>query len=903
MRTLPGNADLPAGMSRRTLERSNAVIDVVAPSGWTDARLEAWLDWADAPFDSEAPLGGGPARYADQIAQLGLAKGVFVDATDAGAFRNALLASMLTGVATPARPPRGLSPVGDIAEIEFTQAADSHLSRDRRYKLAAQAVGQLDAALAQVADAVQRCHGDAKACADPRKNTALARAARHARERGANDRMILDAIALAGATRSTALAAAPGVQELLVASAARQSVSAGDDHASFAAQVAWETGGLTLALSPMDAEALAAGAAFGAAIDASAFQAGDAFDVQGFTYAIHIWTTALEIQRNDERSMIGLAGVGDWLLAQGLSLSSGEGRDAAAALWALATGAALASSAEAAATLGVDPGSTQDRQMVLRSLAERRVRAAALRSPLATEAATSLAMAHSLAKRHGLRACGVVAAFEDREAALRLGGRALGWVGAAAPVESTQTADGLLTPTFSAATFLCLSASDSDIDAARRHALGHGSLADAPAIDHVMLQARGFTAHEIERVEDELRSTSDLRKAFAPAVIGAGFLRDVLGAPAQALLQPDFDTLAFAGFSPEEIRAAEQHALGAGGLADCQDLTAEIRAVFQSVEAPMLADQMAMIAAVETFACLPVPVVLPVAFDARPVDAVRLQAAAARAGIRALRLHRAAPPADFRLELPEEPVEAPRQAPRETVVTERVVEKIVERDRARRKLPDRRKGYIQKASVGGHKVYLHTGEYEDGEVGEIFIDMHKEGAAFRSLMNNFAIAVSLGLQHGVPLDDFVDAFVFTKFEPAGPVTGNDSIRSATSILDYVFRELGVSYLGRDDLANADPAEFHADGLGRGDNAPEVVVEAAPLPASKFISKGFSRGAAPDNLVFLPFGGRKSEEARVRAGDADICPACGDMALSQRGGLTVCDSCGAQADRSGSETTG
>ena len=124
------------------------------------------------------------------------------------------------------------------------------------------------------------------------------------------------------------------------------------------------------------------------------------------------------------------------------------------------------------------------------------------------------------------------------------------------------------------------------------------------------------------------------------------------------------------------------------------------------------------------------------------------------------------------------------------------MERVVEVDRSRRRLPDRRKGYIQKTTVGGHKVYLHTGEYDDGELGEIFIDMHKEGAAFRSLTNNFAIAISIGLQYGVPLDEFVEAFVFTRFDPSGPVTGNDSIRSATSILDYVFRELGVSYLGR-----------------------------------------------------------------------------------------------------------
>ncbi len=238
---------------------------------------------------------------------------------------------------------------------------------------------------------------------------------------------------------------------------------------------------------------------------------------------------------------------------------------------------------------------------------------------------------------------------------------------------------------------------------------------------------------------------------------------------------------------------------------------------------------------------------------------------------------------------------------REPVVTERVVEKIVERDRARRRLPDRRKGYIQKAAVGGHKVYLHTGEYEDGELGELFIDMHKEGAAFRSLMNNFAIAVSLGLQHGVPLHEFVDAFVYTKFEPAGPVSGNDSIKSATSILDYIFRELGVSYLGRDDLANGDSDEFNADGLGWGkpltdDEIDDVGLD--PVLASKFISKGFSRGATPDNLVFASFGRKRLEGADRPGAEGEMCPACGDLSLLRRGGLTVCDTCGAQSDRPG-----
>jgi ribonucleoside-diphosphate reductase alpha chain len=187
---------------------------------------------------------------------------------------------------------------------------------------------------------------------------------------------------------------------------------------------------------------------------------------------------------------------------------------------------------------------------------------------------------------------------------------------------------------------------------------------------------------------------------------------------------------------------------------------------------------------------------------------------------------------------------------RAAVMAERIVERIVERAREREKLPSRRKSYIQKATVGGHKVYLHTGEYDDGRLGEIFIDMHKEGAAFRSLMNNFAIAISLGLQYGVPLEEYVDAFTFTRFEPAGLVQGNDAIKNATSILDYIFRELAVSYLGRHDLAHVDPREIVGEtGLGSSDEALEDEVPPA-MPAARFMSKGLTRGIQP-NVYVVP----------------------------------------------------
>ncbi len=228
-------------------------------------------------------------------------------------------------------------------------------------------------------------------------------------------------------------------------------------------------------------------------------------------------------------------------------------------------------------------------------------------------------------------------------------------------------------------------------------------------------------------------------------------------------------------------------------------------------------------------------------------------------------------------------------AARTTALTEKVVEKIVERItvlRERERLPDRRKGYTQKAIVGGHKVYLHTGEYDDGRLGEIFIDMHKEGAAFRSLMNNFAIAVSVGLQYGVPLEEYVDAFTFTRFEPAGLVQGNDSIKNATSMLDYIFRELAVSYLGRNDLAHVDPTEGDFGALGKG------VEEGRPAdaPQVRYVSKGLTRSR---EMKVMPGAGHGASAPSPLAGEgrgegsARSAPSGAEGA--SRGGVTLSSS--------------
>jgi ribonucleoside-diphosphate reductase alpha chain len=255
------------------------------------------------------------------------------------------------------------------------------------------------------------------------------------------------------------------------------------------------------------------------------------------------------------------------------------------------------------------------------------------------------------------------------------------------------------------------------------------------------------------------------------------------------------------------------------------------------------------------------------------------------------------------------PAAEPTSASQEPV---RIAEKIVYRYLAhRRRLPDRRAGYTQKARVGNHKVYLRTGEYQDGTLGEIFVDMHKEGAAFRSMTNCFAIAISLGLQHGVPLEEFVDAFLFTRFEPNGIVQGNPHIKMTTSIIDYIFRELAITYLGRHDLAQVEEEDLRGDALHRDDDEPEYESEEVVgerIVESKPLSKAFATPRS-GHLRPLPETGNghngnkggtilatgKEEmirQARLKGYEGDPCNECGQLTLVRNGSCLKCDTCGA-----------
>ena len=495
--------------------------------------------------------------------------------------------------------------------------------------------------------------------------------------------------------------------------------------------------------------------------------------------------------------------------------------------------------------------------------------------------AEALALANDLAELAAASGSGPGLFVDDREADLRLGLTSLG------AMDVFQTRDGGIARRLRPSLAAAISGAGGDVEAAERHLLGRQTLAGSPTVDHAALRACGLTDLELEGVEAALNQVDRLEAAFCPAVLGAGFVRDVLGIADGE----DVDLLVQLGFSAEAIAQAQAWSFGHDDLSDWAEAPDSLRSIL--VEPGRFEARLR--ARVERHS--QVPDLTPLEFDWRAdlAQAERVLEQAAREGRRAVRIARRPAPAGRFLELPEGDSLRDRRREPEARTVERVVEKVVERDRTRRKLPDRRKGYIQKAAVGGHKVYIHTGEYDDGELGEIFIDMHKEGAAFRSVMNNFAIAISIGLQYGVPLEEFVDAFVFTRFEPAGRVTGNDSIRSATSILDYIFRELGVSYLDRHELANAEPEGLNADGLGGAgaDGVPEAV------PAARFISKGFARGTAPDNLVVLPFGQKRPPQAVAPvATEATACPECGDFSLQQRGSGWMCDTCGAAPSMQG-----
>ncbi len=581
---------------------------------------------------------------------------------------------------------------------------------------------------------------------------------------------------------------------------------------------------------------------------------------------------------------LGYANVGGLLMSSGIPYDSEAGRALCASLSAIMTGIAYATSAEMAAELGPFPRFAENREPMLRVMRNHRRAAYGDRTGYETMTNPPVPLDHKVnpdqkLAEHARRAW-------DRAIAL---GETHGYRNAQATVVAPTGTIGLvmdcdttgIEPDFALVKFKKLAGGgyfkiinravpealrvlgyrESDIAEIIAYAVGHGSmgngsLKDAPAINHGTLKAKGFTEEAIEKVEKALPTAFDIKFAFNKWTLGVDFLKEQLGVAAEDLAAPSFDLLAHLGFSKREIEAANIHVCGAMTVEGAPHLKPEHYAVFDCANPCgrtgkrylSVDSHIRMLAAAQPFISGAISKTINMPNEATVEDCKAAYILSWKLGLKANALYRdgskLSQPLQSQLiadeDEDEDVIEAFLDKPaaaRAAGLAEKIVEKVVERIvvmRERERMPDRRKGYTQKAVVGGHKIYLRTGEYDDGKLGEIFIDMHKEGAALRSLLNNFAIAVSLGLQYGVPLDEYVDAFTFTRFEPSGPVQGNDSIKYATSILDYVFRELAVSYLSRFDLAHVDPSGEGFDALGKG------VEEGKPAPDARFVSKGLTR---------------------------------------------------------------
>ncbi|MEN5083398.1 vitamin B12-dependent ribonucleotide reductase [Bosea sp. TWI1241] len=612
---------------------------------------------------------------------------------------------------------------------------------------------------------------------------------------------------------------------------------------------------------------------------------------------------------------LGYANIGGLLMTMGLGYDSEEGRALAGGLTAVMTGVAYATSAEMAGELGPFPGYKKNASHMLRVIRNHRTAAHGQADGYEGLQVTPVPLDHGTLARLG----GSSTTLSERarivwDEALSLG-KMYGYRNAQATVIAPTGTIGLvmdcdttgIEPDFALVKFKKLAGGgyfkiinravpdalralgyrEADIAEIEAYAVGHGSMSQAPGVNPGSLRAKGFTDEKIEAIEKGLKSAFDIKFVFNKWTLGEDFLTQVLKVPAEKLADMSFELLPFLGFSRAEIEAANVHVCGAMTLEgaphlkkehypvfDCANPCGRIGKRYLSVES-----HIRMMAAAQPFISGAISKTINMPNDATVEDCKSAYLLSWKLALKANALYRdgskLSQPLNSALiadedDDAEDAVEALHQQPlaaRATQIAEKIVERVVERVervREREKMPSRRTGYIQKAVVGGHKVYVHTGEYADGRLGEIFIDMHKEGAAFRAMMNNFAIAVSLGLQYGVPLEEYVEAFTFTRFEPSGFVQGNQSIKNATSILDYVFRELAISYLGRHDLAHVDPSEIGHDVMGGGVEQGRMAPDATgPVATTPLASSGFRRGK-PINLLAI-HGGAAANDAVGRGG--------------------------------------
>ena len=664
----------------------------------------------------------------------------------------------------------------------------------------------------------------------------------------------------------------------------------------------------------------------------------NSFDVEAFQHAVRLWTLTLEIAVTMAqypsaeiaegswryRTLgLGFANIGGLLMSMGLAYDSDKGRALGGTISALMTGESYATSALMAAEQGAFAGYAENATDMLRVIANHRLAAQGSKKGYAKLSVLPVPLDHAACPDAVLSA----AAVDSWDRALTLG-KQNGFRNAQVTVIAPTGTIGMvmdcdttgIEPDFALIKFKKLAGgghfmiinrcveralaslgySQQDQRTIVRYAQGTRSLVGSPHIHRDSLLKKGIPEEIIAQAERNMPGAFNLELAFAHLYAESAVCRD-LGISAEQAQNSHFRLFDHLGFSAQQQQEAALHILGRQTLEGAPALKEEHLPVFDcanycgphSTRVLSAEAHIRMMAAAQPFISGAISKTINLPHQATIDDCADAYMLSWSLGLKANALYRDS----SKLSQPLAAIDlgdiALEEAEPAIQQNERVTH-LAERMARRTRLPAKRRGYIQKAIVGNHKVYLHTGEYEDGSLGEIFIDMHKEGAAFRSVMNNFAIAVSIGLQYGVPLDEFIDAFTFTRFEPSGIVHGHDGIKYSSSVLDYIFRDLAANYMDRHDLLHIQP-EPRPDDIGAG-------VEEGKLPAD--VRKTV---AAMREAIATPSGngGRSTSAkddsqtahntqyalARQQGYEGDSCPECGNFTMVRNGTCLKCTSCG------------
>ncbi|VVC00536.1 Vitamin B12-dependent ribonucleoside-diphosphate reductase [uncultured archaeon] len=650
------------------------------------------------------------------------------------------------------------------------------------------------------------------------------------------------------------------------------------------------------------------------------------FNIDAFRHAVRLWTIVLEIsvlmahfpskeiaQRSFEYRTLGLgyANLGAMLMVSGIPYDSDEGRAIAGAVTSIMCGEAYATSAELASVLGPFPRFSANRKEMLR-VARNHMRAAYSAKPQEYEGLTVKPIginpekcppelldaarkawdsAISQGEKHGFRNAQVTAIAPTGTIGLLMDCDTTGIEPDFAMVKLKKLAGGGYFKIVNQCVRLALERmgySAGQVDEIVKYAKGRATLRGCPGINHESLAAKGFTQEKMDKVEQQLASVFELKYAFNKWTLGEDFCRK-LGFSESQLNDPDFDMLQEMGFTKGQIDAANDYVCGTMTIEGAPHLREEHYAVFdcagkcgkKGVRYIQYMGHIKMMAAAQPFVSGAISKTINMPNSCTISEIKEAYLASWRMMLKANALYRdgskLSQPLNSIADGDEIEWIGEAEDVDETIGPSQVQQKIGVRLQ-KHALPTKRNGFVQEAIVGGHKVFIKTGEYPDGTLGEIFIDMYKEGASYRALMNCFAVAVSKALQYGVPLEELVDSFTFTRFEPSGTVKGHEAIKNATSIIDYIFRVLGYEYLDRTDFVHVKPVNGeHVEGEQK-----KIVPEEAGQKDEPRTMEEIDRPAKDE----------KAKAARSRGYTGDTCGSCGSMRVRRNGSCLVCEDCGA-----------